>query len=114
MNIDEAAADRADIPASLVHVWAIDGRPYQTWAEVEAHVSAFVAAEGRRWDGLVVWSCYGVRVGNRLVPLAQSGTVPFAVAEWPGGEVKWTLAPPGAGQPVFATGRLVGWAMVNE
>ncbi len=110
-NIRMAAIQLQTRAPVLVHRFAVDLKPFDTWDEVEAYVLALRVKQGTTWGtGVVVFSCIGVRVGGVVHPIGAPQPV-FSVAEFVGDGVKWTLAPPGAVEPVFATGQLAGWTM---
>jgi len=113
-NIRMAAIQLQTSAPVLVHRFGVDLKPFETWDEVEAYVLALRAEQGKTWGtGVVVFSCIGVRAGGAVRPIGTPQPV-FAVAEFVGDGVKWTLAPPGAVEPVFVTGQLAGWTMGPE
>lgn len=105
---------------SVRHVFSIDGKIFLTWEDVEKAVSVTLGVARPGWTniakswrahfepaGNTVFSCYGIQHNDDVYPLGVNRL--FAVAEWSDGAIKWTLAPPGANEPVFTKGKLSGW-----
>ncbi len=112
-NIRMAAIQRQTSAPVLVHRFAVDLKPFETWAEAEAYVVRLRAEQGATWgSGVSVYSCVGLRVGGAVYPIGAPQPV-FAFAEWVGKGIDWKLAPPGAVEAVTECGQFAGWVMAE-
>ena len=110
-NVRMAAIQLQTSAPVLVHRFAVEGKPFETWEEAEAYVVDLRAKQGSTWgSGVSGYSWVGMRAGRAGDPSGAPQPV-FAFAAWVGKGVDWKLAPPGALEAVVEEGQFAGWVM---